>query len=219
MKIMLSRKVTFIGLLGTVLALAAVFSMLAAGAFAQGGASPAAAGGDVSVSVDGVPVPAEDLEPGGAVAVNLISTSDLFTYSTKVVCVPELGQAYPALIHGLYKTAVNVHNPWSEAAAITKWVTLSPPQGQLPITGDIINEMLHPWYAFDINCPHLKHDFGLPQNAKTTGGKGFLVIQSDRTLDMAAIYTQLAKRANGVGSSMEVEYVEPRCPSSPMDRT
>ena len=70
--------------------------------------------------------------------------------------------------------------------------------------------MLHPWYAFDIDCPHLKNDFGLPQNAKTTGGKGFLVIQSDRTLDVVAIYTQLAKRATGVGSSMEVEYIEPK---------
>ena len=128
MKIMLSRKVTFIGLLGTVLAIIAVFSVLAAGAFAQGGASPSAADPDVSTVVDGQPVP--EIEPGAPIPAftgDLTFTSDQFTYSTKIVCVPELGQAYPALIHGLYKTAVNVHNPWPQPAAITKWITLSAP--------------------------------------------------------------------------------------------
>ena len=43
-------------------------------------------------------------------------TVDLYTYSAKVVCVPNLGKAGGAVVPGAYKTAVNVHNPGSEPA-------------------------------------------------------------------------------------------------------
>ena len=207
----ISRKWTFVALMATILASVAALSPLATGALAQSGASPSAADPDVTIMVDGQPIPGSEIEPGVALPVDLTFTSgDQFIYSTKIVCVPELGPAFPALISGRYKTAVNVHNPNNDPANITKWLTLSPPQGQPPITGSQIQETLGPWYAFDIDCPHMKNDFGLPQGAQTTGGKGFLVVQSDVELDVAAIYTQIVQRPNGVGSSMEVEYIEGR---------
>ena len=205
----ISRKWTLVALMATILASAAALSLLAAGALAQGGASPSAADPDGLFTEDGLPVPSGHVSRT-ADEIDLTFTSDQFTYSTKIVCVPELGPAFPALIAGRYKTAVNVHNPGDQWANITKWLTLSPPQGQPPITGSQIQETLGPWYAFDIDCPHMKNDFGLPQGAQTTGGKGFLVVQSDVELDVAAIYTQIVQRPNGVGSSMEVEYIEGR---------
>ena len=136
-------------------------------------------------------------------------TVDLFTYSAKVVCAPSLGKAGTALVPGTYKTAVNVHNPGSDAASIKKWVTLSPPQGQDAIRGEVIEETLAAKSAFDVDCIHLKNDFGLPNGSKVPGGKGFLVIESKSELDVAAVYTQRAKTSSGIGSGLEVEYVEP----------
>ena len=138
---------------------------------------------------------------------------DVFTYSAKIVCVPHLGKASPALTPGKYRTAVNVHNPWDEPAHIQKWVTLSPPQGQTPITGGRIADTLQSWSSFDVDCPHFRDDFWLPEGAKVPGGKGFMVIRSDKKLDVVAVYTSKSKNPpsdNGVGISIDVERVEPR---------
>lgn len=137
---------------------------------------------------------------------------DVFVYSAKITCVPHLGPASPALMPGKYRTAVNVHNPSDEPAHIQKWVTLSPPQGQTPITGGRISETLGPWSAFDVDCPHMRDQFGLPEGAKVPGGKGFLVIRSDQRLDVVAVYTARTETANknGVGTSIDVETVEPK---------
>ncbi len=141
-----------------------------------------------------------------------LEPQDIFVYSAKIACVPHLGPASPALMPGKYRTAVNVHNPSDQPAYIQKWVTLSPPQGQPPITGDRISETLAPWSAFDVDCPHMRDQFGLPQGAKVPGGKGFLVIRSDRELDVVAVYTARTETAakDGVGTSVDVERVEPR---------
>src|SRR5215210_6927171 len=48
-----------------------------------------------------------------------------YLYSVKILCVPTLGRAAPALVPGIYQTAVNVHNPWPETANIVKWLTRS----------------------------------------------------------------------------------------------
>ncbi len=138
---------------------------------------------------------------------------DVFTYSAKIVCVPHLGKAGTALMPGKYRTAVNVHNPSDEPAHIQKWVTLSPPQGQTPITGGRIADTLQPWSSFDVDCLHFRDDFWLPEGAKVPGGKGFMVIRSDKMLDVVAVYTSKAKNPpsdNGVGTSIDVERVEPK---------
>ncbi len=138
---------------------------------------------------------------------------DVFVYSAKIVCVPHLGKASPALMPGRYRTAVNVHNPWDEPAHIQKWVALSPPQGQTPITGGRIADTLQPWSSFDVDCPHFRDDFWLPPDAKVPGGKGFMVIRADRELDVVAVYTSKALNPpsnNGVGTSIDVERVAPK---------
>ena len=139
-------------------------------------------------------------------------TSQVYTYSVKITCVPHLGSASPALMPAKYRTAVNVHNPWEESVNIVKWVTLSPPQGQTPISGDKIHESLGPWGAFDVDCPHVRDEFGLPQGSKVPGGKGFMIIQSDRELDVVAVYTARGEipSSNGVGKSIDVERIGPK---------
>jgi len=153
-----------------------------------------------------------------------------YLYSVKILCVPTLGRAAPALVPGIYQTAVNVHNPWPQAAKITKWLTLSPPQGQPAITGKQISETLEPFQAFDIDCVHMAREFGL-NGEKVPGGKGFLIIQSDQNLDVVGVYTaeqvvganakelqdvtaeeieQAHKRASGIGLAMDVEYIQPK---------
>ncbi len=141
-----------------------------------------------------------------------VTTTQVFTYSVKITCVPHLGSASPALMPAKYRTAVNVHNPWEEPANIVKWVTLSPPQGQTPISGIRIHESLGPWGAFDVDCPHVRDEFGLPDGAKVPGGKGFMVIQSDRELDVVAVYSSRAENpsGNGVGQSIDIETIEPK---------
>ncbi len=136
---------------------------------------------------------------------------DIFVYSIKTVCVPHLGNAYPALMPGKYRTAVNVHNPWDEPATIEKSIILSNPQGVPPITGDIINEVLPSRWSFDVDCPHMRDDFGLPQGAKVPGGKGFMTIKSDQKIKVVAVYTSRTetKTKDGVGTSIDVEYIEP----------
>ena len=152
-------------------------------------------GAKVSITVKSAPEPAE-----------------VFTYSVKVVCVPHLGNASPTLMPGKYRTAVNVHNSWDQPANIEKWVTLVNAQGIPPITGDRIQEILSPLAAFDVDCVHLRDDFGLPAGAEVPGGKGFMVIQSDRELDVVAVYTSRAETTNknGVGTSTDIEYIVPK---------
>lgn len=146
---------------------------------------------------------------------------DVFTYSAKIVCVPHLGKASPALMPGKYRTAVSVHNPWDEPAHIQKWVTLSPPQGQTPITGGRIADTLQPWSSFDVDCPHMRDDYGLPDGAKVPGGKGFMVIRSDQELDVVAVYTSRTETRNkdGVGTSIDVELVEPKMSTGTIPKT
>ena len=143
------------------------------------------------------------------------SAPDVFIYSAKVVCVPALGKAKPALVAGKYKTAVNVHNPSGNAVNIEKWITLSPPQGQDVVTGDHMTEVLGGWEAFDVDCKHMAEDFGL-DGATVPGGKGFFVIVSDGPLNVAAVYTSQRTDAvvGGVGASIDTEYIEPRIVSA-----
>jgi hypothetical protein len=156
--------------------------------------------------------------------------TNIYMYAVKIVCVPDLGKADPALVPAMYRTAVNVHNPWPQPAKITKWLTLSPPQGEPAITGDRISETLESYQAFDVDCVHMATKFGL-QGQKVPGGKGFLIIQSDQDLDVVGVYTseqlvgaktglatedsaegfkQAAIRATGVGLGLDIEYIQPK---------
>ena len=143
-----------------------------------------------------------------------------YMYAVKIVCVPTFGRASPALVPGIYRTAVNVHNPWPQPAHLVKWVTLSPPQGQAAISGKHISETLEPFQAFDIDCVHMAKDFCL-QGKHVPGGKGFLIIQADQNIDVVGVYTseEIGRTGSaqiGGGLSMDVEYVQPKVSQGPI---
>ena len=110
---------------------------------------------------------------------------------------------------GRYKTAVNLLNasPTTGDAHISKSVTLSVPQGQTPIMGDVLQDTLPSRGALDIDCVHFAQDFGF-QGMKVPGGKGFMIIESDKELDVAAVYTSTMRNKAGVGESIDVEYID-----------
>lgn len=137
----------------------------------------------------------------------------VYIFSVKIICVPAFGDASPALVPGTYRTAVNVHNPWQEPARIVKWVVLSPPEGEASVVSERITERLGAFEAFDIDCVHMARDFGLGGQT-VPGGKGFLIIQSDRELDVVGVYTARKSERNdtdeGAGIGMDVEYIRPK---------
>ena len=179
-----TRKFTVFGMGILILGLSVIMALLAAGAFgsasAGNGNSLPAAGPQTVTSVDNL-------------------SQEIFTYSTKVVCVPDLAKrrrSGPGLQPGLYRTAVNVHNPWDQPANIEKWLTLSPPQGGTPKKSVRQTEVMAPETAFDVDCIHMKKDFLVEESSgvfvrigRVPSGKGFLVVRSDRPLDVVAVYT------------------------------
>ena len=148
------------------------------------------------------------------------ASQETLIYSAKVVCVPDLAKrkrSGPGLQPGLYRTAVNVHNPWDEPAHIEKWLTLSPPQGGNPKKSVKQTEEMAPGTAFDVDCIHMKKDFLVEESSGVFGrigrvpsGKGFLVVRSDRPLDVVAVYTVAFQDISGKSTtSIDVEYVKP----------
>ena len=111
-------------------------------------------------------------------------------------------------MNGRYKTAVNLLNASTTGDAhISKSVSLSVPQGQTPIMGDVLKDTLPSRGALDIDCVHFAQDFGL-QGMKVPGGKGFMIIESDQELEVVAVYTATMKNKAGVGESIDVEYID-----------
>ena len=95
-----TRKITVFGLAVLILGLGALRALLASGAFGSAGAQPNPSTAQTT-NDQTVPGP-------------VTTSGDMFIYSAKVVCVPDLAKrrrSGPGLEPGLYRTAVNVHNP------------------------------------------------------------------------------------------------------------
>ena len=135
-------------------------------------------------------------------------TDGVYRYPVKVVCVPNLGGAKPALVPGRYKTAVNVLNSSREDASIMKSLTLAVGMGEAPITGEAMADMLPPRAALDIDCKDLAGSMWGLAGVKVPGGKGYVIIESDQQLTVTAVYTSLSKTKVGAGQSVDVENVE-----------
>ncbi len=124
--------------------------------------------------------------------------SSRFTYSVKFICVPEVGPEDNALSPGRYRTVVNVHNPHNEEVTFKKKAVISRVEGDArgPIS-DIDDDVLGPHEAMSIICPTIAARFPEAQAI----GDGFVILQSDKLLDVAAVYTSR--------DSVDVEYIAP----------
>lgn len=129
------------------------------------------------------------------------------SYAVKVVCSPLLGPTGRPLLIGKYKTAVNIHNPWPYPVDYVKWVTLSNPQGVPSISSGRIHDWIEPYMSFDVDCKAMSKKVN---GATVPGGDGFFILQSYQELDVVAVYTASRSTNLGVGTSIDVEYINPR---------
>ena len=124
-----------------------------------------------------------------------------FQYAAKFIC--ELHKNTPGLAHGTYQTDINVHNPNREVVSFQFKLAIA---GEGPADGTItpfkpariISDGAH-FFA----CETVHKIFGLPPTQLIDG---FFVIQSERQLDVIAVYT--TNDLNGAGvPAIEVERV------------
>ena len=124
-----------------------------------------------------------------------------FEYVVKFVCGKGNGRV---VAKGTYFTAINVHNPNEGGLGFKKKFAIALPSEKAGRVTKFFEAKLGPDEAFEVDCPDiLKH-------TETTEGflKGFAVIESERELDVVAVYT--AAGSTGAVETMDVERVEPR---------
>ena len=129
-----------------------------------------------------------------------ISPRTQYVYSAKFTCVPEVGPAAnvgsgvpftptPVQNRGIisYRTAVNVHNFFkNKTVTFTKKAVLARSEDlkRGPISQQVTERLL-PDEALSIDCLDIQKLFGGRQSI----GDGFVVIYSNKKLDVAAVYT------------------------------
>lgn len=123
-----------------------------------------------------------------------------FQYAAKFLCtanIPGTSQTTTSLLPGSYQTAVNLHNPNKETASLRM---------KIAVSGGPISKFkkskLSPDEAAKVDCSAIGN-FGIHA---IHGVEGFLVIESDLSLDVIAVYTA----GKGEVQSIDVERVRER---------
>lgn len=137
-------------------------------------------------------------------------TKTIYEYSVKFVCGVQGEAASTQLARGLYATTVNLHNPNDRVTTFFRKLALAyPPRGEEP--GKII----------ELGLGRLRYDEAMKVDCETVrerafGGKfpsgyidGFLVIQSEQSIDVTAVYSTSALDAAGAAASHSSIDVEP----------
>ena len=123
-----------------------------------------------------------------------------FQYAAKFLCtsnIPGTSQTTTSLLPGSYQTVVNLHNPNKETARLRM---------KIAVAGGPISEFqkskLDPDEAAKVDCSAIA-SFGIHA---IHGVEGFLVIESNLSLDVIAVYTA----GKGEVASIDVEQVRER---------
>ena len=137
-----------------------------------------------------------------------------YEYSAKLICGKQGNPADLRLAHGLYATAINIHNPNDEKIYFFKKLALTyPPEEQKP--GRVIPiavDTLEYDEALAVDCLDIQKeafDGEFPESYV----KGFVVIQSPKSLDVTAVYTTASLDRQGRAtehSSIDVEQIRER---------
>lgn len=112
-----------------------------------------------------------------------------FQYAAKFVCGLN-PQSIERILPGLYATAINIHNPSNGPVAFQKTIALTfPPAEQEPgAVSDFISHTLERGQAIEVDCGEIPIEF-FPDAQLPPYVKGFLVIESQGSLDVTAVYT------------------------------
>lgn len=133
-----------------------------------------------------------------------------YEYAVKFVCGNNIAAPIsPAAAVGAYFTAINVHNPGSEAVAFVHKVALAERGRPGRHTALIAPFRLAYDEATDVDCQLIAREMasgGIPPPPFYTG---FFVIQATSPLDVVAVYTAAPARAGAV-TTMTTERVPVR---------
>jgi len=116
-----------------------------------------------------------------------------YMYAAKVVCGLQKNREDIRLARGFYATNINIHNPSEAGAIFSKKLALTIPPGDqtpgkiLPIAKD----NLGPDEALEVDCEDLHHKL-FPSGFPSPYIEGFVVIESNVSLDVTAVYTTAA---------------------------
>lgn len=137
-----------------------------------------------------------------------------FEYAAKLVCGLQKNPRDMRLARGFYATAINLHNPNREPALLRKKLALTfPPEEQQPgkVLPIAVDKLVHD-EALETDCMDIRRRL-FPNGFPTPYIKGFVVIQSEQSLDVTAVYTSTAlteRGEPGLHSSIDVEQIRER---------
>ena len=130
-----------------------------------------------------------------------LAKSMVFQYAAKFVC----GKSDGAIVvPGLYRTAINVHNPTYAAIAFRIKIAVALPGLKPGPVSGFFDAKLGPDEALEIDCP----DIMKRAATKAEFLKGFVVIESAVELDVVAVYT--AAGSTGQVETLHTERVPAR---------
>jgi len=131
-----------------------------------------------------------------------------FQYAVKFVCgrsVPN-AQVTPPVAPGFYFTAINVHNPNPGPIEFRKKFAQALPNQKAGRVSRLFPAALKEDEAFEVDCPEISRGLDVRPG---TFVKGFVVLQTEREIDVVAVYTTAAA-ATGNVISMTTERVPKR---------
>ena len=124
-----------------------------------------------------------------------------FQYAVKIICtshIPGTSQTSDGLLPGVYEAAVNMHNPHGKDTRIRKKLAHASEITKYK-SSEIKPDGVERFVCRNIN------DFGI---TFIHGFEGFLILESDFSLDVTAVYT--AGSSGGSVSSIAVEQIRER---------
>ena len=138
----------------------------------------------------------------------------IYEYAVKIVCGIQKDPENTRLTRGFYATAVNIRNPHNIRVKFRKSLALTYPPGfQQP--GKVIPiaiDELGPREALATDCIDIEERI-FPNGLPNPYVKGFVVIESPRSLDVTAVYSSASLDGNGGvadQSSLDIEQVRER---------
>ena len=142
----------------------------------------------------------------------------IFEYAAKIICGKQEKPEDMRLARGFYATTVNIHNPGNDVKFTKKLALSYPPGGQKPGKVTLIAEdELKFEEALETDCMDIKERL-FPNGFPTPYIEGFVLIQSEESLDVTAVYSTSSLNEEGrvVGhSSIEIEQVPERQKGKP----
>ena len=138
----------------------------------------------------------------------------VYEYAVKIVCGIQKDPENTRLARGFYATAINIRNPNNVTVKFRKSLALTYPPGfQKPgKVFRIAEDKLGPHEALATDCIDIEERL-FPNGLPNPYIKGFVVIESPRSLDVTAVYTTASLDGNGGiadQSSIDIEQVRER---------